>query len=182
MGCGKTLNLITTSYSYEEHGKKTIIFKPALDNRDGNNIIKSRTGFQKEVILISENDNIFDITSDIIKNGRIHCVLVDEAQFLKKHHIFQLSNIVDKLNITVIAYGLRSDFKLNSFEGSNQLMVMADLEEIKTICSECGERKASVNARYSDNKIVIKGQQIQLGGNESYKPLCRKCYKDLTNN
>jgi len=177
MGCGKTLNLITTAYSYEEHGKKTIIFKPSLDKRDGEKIIKSRTGFQKEVILINETDNIYNIVKEY--KDKLYCILIDEAQFLKKHHIFQLTDIVDLLNISVIAFGLRSDFQMNCFEGSQQLLALAELEEIKTICSICGEMKATINARFKDNQIVTNGEQLQLGGNESYKPLCRKCYKLL---
>lgn len=109
--------------------------------------------------------------------------MVDESQFLTKKQIFQLSDIVDKLNIPVICYGLRTDYKMEPFEGSKYLMSIADsVEEIKTICCECKNKKAIVNARLDNNDVIVtKGEQVKIGGNETYKPLCRKCFKNLKN-
>ena len=118
----------------------------------------------------------------IINNEQIYCVFVDESQFLNKNQVFQLTDIVDGLDIPVICYGLRSDFVMEMFEGSKYLMALADsIEEIKTICFECKEKKAIINARITDGKIITEGAQVMIGGNDTYKPLCRKCYKKLKN-
>ena len=172
MSCGKSLDLIRVSFNYEENNKKVLIFTSAKDDRYGKNIVKSRTGLSKPAISISDNMNIFEY----VKNNIVDCVLVDEVQFLTKEHIIQLSDIVDFLNIPVIAYGLRSDFIINGFEGSNQLLVMADkIEELKTLCW-CG-KKATINARLVNNEITTDGDQILIG-DINYVPLCRKHFKE----
>jgi len=179
MGAGKSLDLLKVSYNYEENNEKILIFTSALDNRYGKGIVKSRVGLSKPAIVINKNFNIYQHVRTLISEG-VKAILVDEAQFLTKEHIFQLSDIVDILNVPVICYGLRSDYKLEPFEGSKYLMTMADsIEEIKTICSECKNKKAIVNARFKDGIIVTEGEQIEIGGNESYKPLCRCCFKKL---
>jgi thymidine kinase len=180
MNAGKSVNLITTNHNYIENGKKTICFTSAKDDRYGKGKITSRIGISIDAILVYENTNIYDIVN---KENEISCVFVDEVQFLSKEQVFQLADIVDELNIPVICYGLRSDYMLEAFESSKYLMAISDsLEEIKTICFECKSKKAIVNARIIDDKIVTKGEQVQIGGNESYKPLCRKCYKKILKN
>jgi len=176
MSSGKSIELLRVNYNYNENDKKTICLTSDKDNRYGMSIIASRIGASTEAITY-ENKNLFDLVK---KTKCVSCVLVDEAQFLTKEQVYQLSDVVDILNIPVICYGLRSDFKMSIFEGSKYLMTMADsIEEIKTICSECKNKKAIVNARFKDNIIITEGEQIEIGGNESYKPLCRNCFKKL---
>jgi thymidine kinase len=173
MGAGKTLELLKVAYNYEEKNKKVLLLTSSFDNRDGIGKITSRTGLSRDAMIISSENNIIDMMKEY---SDVSCVLIDEAQFLTKKHVFQLTDVVDFMDIPVICYGLRSDFKLNPFEGSSYLMAIADdIEEIKTICW-CG-KKAIINARVSDGKIIKKGEQIQIGGNESYTTLCRKHYK-----
>ena len=180
MNAGKSIDLIRINHNYLENNKKTLCFTSGKDNRYGTGKITSRIGVSIDAISIDDETNIFNIVKDY---EDISCVFIDEVQFLKKEHIFQLSDIVDNLNIPVICYGLRSDFKLNPFEGSKYLMTIADnVEEIKTICSVCNNKKAIVNARIVDGKIESKGEQVQIGGNETYKPICRKCYKEILKN
>jgi thymidine kinase len=177
MNAGKSIDLIRTNHNYIENNKKTLCFTSAKDDRYGKGKITSRIGISIDAILIYDYTNIYDIVKT---QNDISCVFIDEVQFLKKEHAFQLSDIVDILDIPVICYGLRSDFMLEPFEGSKYLMILSDeIEEIKTICFECKIKKAIVNSRIFDGKIVTEGQQIQIGGNENYKPLCRKCYKKL---
>jgi thymidine kinase len=174
MGAGKTLDLLKVAYNYEERGKSVVILTASIDTRSGKNKIKSRTGLEKDAISIKDDDNIVKKIYFALKDA--DCILVDEAQFLKRHHIHELTELVDEYNIPVICYGLRSDFKLEPFEGSMYLMAIADdIEEIKTIC-HCG-KKATVNARIKNGKIIKDGEQIKIGGNESYISLCRKHYK-----
>jgi thymidine kinase len=185
MGAGKSLDLLKTCYNYEEHGKKVLIFTSSKDDRYGENKVKSRTGLEKEAISVNDEYDIYEYIKGL--EEKPNCILVDEVQFLKKHHILQLTNIVDKLDIPVIAYGLRTDFKLDLFEGSSYLLALADeIEELKTLCN-CCEKKAILNIRYSIKegtigkykKIMTEGAQVQIGGNDSYMPLCRKCYNEL---
>jgi thymidine kinase len=177
MSSCKSAHLLLTNFNYNERGKKTLLFTSAKDDRYGKNMIKSRVGLQAEAIGINDNDDLFEITK---KQENISCVLIDEAQFLKKEHIYQLTDIVDKLNIPVIAYGIRNDFQLNTFEGSSYLLALADnIEELKTLCYKC-DKKAILNIRYRGNlDIVTQGNQVEIGGNDTYIPLCRKCYKEL---
>ena len=177
MGAGKSLDLLKTCYNYEERGKKVIVFTSIKDNRYGDNIVKSRTGLQKEAIGVND---LFDMYNHVDKLfDKPDCVLVDEIQFFKKHHILQLTDIVDRLNIPVIGYGLRSDFKLEPFDGSTYMLILADhVEELRTLC-HCCDKKAILNIRFVDGKVVTHGKQIQIGGNETYISLCRKCYKKM---
>jgi len=182
MASGKSLDLLKIIYNYEENNRRVLIFTSGLDYRYGYKTIKSRTGLEKPALSISSKDNLFEIVSH--SENKIDCVLVDEVQFFNREQIYQLSDIVDLLDIPVICYGLRSDFKINEFDGSAALMCIADnIEEIKTICSCCSKKKAIVNCRFDENgKIITKGEQVEIGGNEKYKPLCRTCYKDKIKN
>lgn len=165
MGSSKTANAIMVQYNYHERGQNALMIKPCLDTRDGARIVGSRSGLSAPCIYMEEIDTV-DISS-------YNCIIVDEAQFLKKEQVARLVDIADNMNIPVICYGLRADFQGNLFEGSTWLMAWADtIEEIKTVCW-CG-RKATCNARVVDGKVARQGEQIVLGGNESYVALCRK--------
>jgi len=177
MGCGKSLELIRAAYNYIERNQNILLLSSSLDDRYEKSVIKSRTGLHMPCKMINSDTNIIDIFSQQNKIKRIHCVLVDEVQFFNKEQIYQLSEIVDKFNTPVIAYGLRNDFKLEPFEGSMYLLTIADsISEIKSVC-HCG-KKATTNARIINGKIVKIGEQIQIGGNESYVSLCRKHFKE----
>ena len=165
MGSSKTANAIMVQYNYRERGQNALILKPQLEKRDGEKIVGSRSGLTAPCRYVEELDQI-DISL-------YDCVIVDEAQFLTKAQVARLVRIVDELNKPVICYGLRADFQGNLFEGSHWLMAWADsIEEIKTVCW-CG-RKAIMNARISGGRVVRTGEQIVLGGNESYVALCRR--------
>lgn len=165
MGSSKTANAIMVQYNYHERGQNALMLKPRLDNRDGARIVGSRSGLSAPCLYVEELENC-DLSN-------YDCVIVDEAQFLTKAQVQMLVDIVDTRNIPVICYGLRADFQGNLFEGSTWLMAWADtIEEIKTVCW-CG-RKATFNARVFDGRVVKSGEQILLGGNESYVALCRR--------
>ncbi|MBR3929411.1 MAG: thymidine kinase [Clostridia bacterium] len=165
MGSSKTANAIMVQYNYMERGQKALMLKPRLDTRDGERVVGSRSGLKAECSFVEELDEI-DVKD-------YDCIIVDEAQFLKKQQVEKLVWIADEMNVPVICYGLRADFQGNLFEGSMWLMAWADaIEEIKTVCW-CG-RKATMNARISNGRVVKKGEQIMLGGNESYVALCRR--------
>jgi len=177
MNAGKSIDLLRCNHNYIENNKKTICLTSGKDDRYGNGKITSRIGISIDAIPIYDDTNVYELVKCM---EDISCIFFDEVQFITKEQIFQLADIVDILNIPVICYGLRSDFILEVFESSKYLMGMADnIEEIKTICGNCKEKKAIINARFKDGKIEKTGKQIQIGGNESYKPLCRKCYKKL---
>jgi thymidine kinase len=174
MGAGKSLDLLKTAYNYEERNKKVTLLTSDLDKRNGIKKISSRVGISRESYIFDKTTNIYDF---FIKEceGSI-CLLIDESQFLTKEQVWQLTDIVDKLNVTVIAYGLRSDFRGEPFEGSIFLMTWADkIEELKTVC-EYGD-KASMNMRLNDGKPIFDGEQVMIGGNDTYLPVCRKYYK-----
>lgn len=169
MGSSKTANAIMVRYNYLERNQKVLMVKPMLECRDGKRIIRSRSGLECECVFIEE------LSDNKIKD--YNCVIVDEAQFLTKQQVEYLVHIVDALNVPVIAYGLRADFQGNFFEGSKWLMAWADtIEEVKTICW-CG-KKATCNARVINGKVAREGEQIFLGGSESYVALCRKHWKE----
>ncbi len=168
MGSSKSANAIMVQYNYHERGQKALMLKPRMETRDGAKVVRSRSGLSTPCEYIEEIDQIDLHAYD--------CVIVDEAQFLTKAQVEELVRIVDDENIPVIAYGLRADFMGNLFEGSQWLLAWADaIEEIKTVCW-CG-RKATWNARISGGKVVKAGEQILLGGNESYVALCRKHWR-----
>lgn len=168
MGSSKTANAVMVRYNYMERGCEVLMLKPKLENRDGESIVRSRCGLQAECRFVEELDAI-DLTP-------YACVIVDEAHFLTEAQVRRLVDIVDEHDIPVICYGLRTDFRGELFEGSRALLCWADtVEEIKTVCW-CG-RKATFNARISGGRIVREGEQILIGGNESYISLCRRHWK-----
>ena len=177
MNAGKSIELIKVAYNYEERGKRVFCLTPKVDSRYGEGVIASRVGLQRTAVAISEDMDILEVFMRENEKQPIDCVLVDEGQFLKKHHVEELVEIVDSLNVPVMVYGLKNDFKNELFEGSYYLLVYADkIEEIKTICW-CG-RKATIVARVEDGKLVKEGKQIIVGGNNMYVSLCRKHYND----
>lgn len=177
MNAGKSLELIKVAYNYEERGKKVMVLAPAVDHRYRGGQVNSRIGLSRDALVINEETNILKVYLNECQVRQVDCVLVDECQFLKKHHVQELVEIVDSFETPVLAYGLKNDFKNELFEGSYYMLVYADkIEEIKTICW-CG-RKATMVARVVDGKFVKTGEQIVIGGNDMYVSLCRKHYND----
>ncbi|GAA6237604.1 thymidine kinase [Apilactobacillus micheneri] len=174
MNSGKTIEIIKVAHNYEEQGKSVIIMTSALDTREERGTVSSRVGLSRSAHVIDTKSDCFEMVKQI--NPDASCILVDEAQFLSRANVLQFAKIVDELNIPVIAFGLKNDFQNKLFEGSENLLLYADkIEEMKTICWFCG-RKAIMNLRFHDAKPVYEGEQIQVGGNESYYPVCRKHY------
>lgn len=177
MNAGKSLELIKVAYNYEERGKNVLTLVPAVDDRYGVGLVTSRIGVQREAMIIKDNTNILDLFLRENEKHKIECVLIDECQFLKKHHVQELVEIVDSCDVPVLAYGLKNDFRNELFEGSYYMLIYADkIEEIKTICW-CG-RKATMVARVVDGEFVKHGEQVLIGGNDMYVSLCRKHYND----
>lgn len=177
MNAGKSIELIKVAYNYEERGKRVLTLVPSADNRYGTGVITSRIGIQRQAVMVSQDSNILEIFMREREKDDIDCVLIDECQFLKKHHVQELVEIVDSFNVPVLAYGLKNDFRNEMFEGSYYLLIYAGkIEEIKTICW-CG-RKATMIARIVDGEFVKRGEQVVIGGNDMYVSLCRKHYND----
>lgn len=176
MNAGKSTTLLQSSHNYRERGMKTLLLTPAIDDRFGKGKIASRIGLAEDAISFNKDENLFEIVK---QHPDIKCVLLDEAQFVTKAQAWQLTEVVDKLGIPVLAYGLRTDFMGNTFEGSHHLLAWAeDLMEIKTIC-HCG-RKATMNIRMDEHGNKIKeGEQVMIGGNERYVAVCRKHFKEM---
>ena len=178
MNAGKSTILLQSSYNYHERGMATLLFTPIIDNRYGVGKVHSRIGIEAEAIPFDNKFNLFEhVTSLLPTIPNLKCVLIDEAQFLTKAQVLQLTDIVDNLDIPILAYGLRTDFRGDPFEGSLHLLAWADnICEVKTIC-HCG-RKAIMNIRMDENnRPVSTGDQIEIGGNERYLATCRKHFK-----
>ncbi len=178
MNAGKTTSLLQSSYNYQESGMNTFLLTAAIDTRDKKGVISSRIGLKANAYPYHSSENIFEIVRQAHSHQAIECIFVDESQFLTKLQVAELSDVVDKLNIPVMCYGLRTDFQGNLFEGSARLLAIADvIREIKTICW-CG-KKATMVLRVDENgKAITQGAQIQIGGNDSYISLCRKHWKE----
>ncbi len=177
MNAGKSIELIKVAYNYEERGKNVLTLIPSVDNRYGKGVITSRIGVQRDARIVSDSTDILELFIKEDNRKSIDCVLVDECQFLKKHHVLELAEVVDSFNVPVLAYGLKNDFRNEMFEGSYYMLIYADkIEEIKTICW-CG-RKATMVARLVDGEMVKQGQQIVVGGNDMYVSLCRRHYNE----
>lgn len=176
MGSSKSAQALITKFNYEEQGMRVWLIKPAADTRYGTDIVRSRIGLEQTGDVITEDMNLFEIFRDREKEFN-DVIIADEAQFLTPAHIEQLRDIVDNYNVPVFCFGLRTDFRTKMFPGSARLFELADsVSELKTVCT-CGG-KAMVNARIDGNgNIVTEGEQIMLGGNESYRPMCYKCWK-----
>ncbi|MGK0550717.1 thymidine kinase [Enterococcus faecalis] len=174
MNSGKTIEILKVAHNYEEQDKPVVIMTSGLDTRDGVGMVSSRIGLKREAIPIFEETNVYDVVCGLADTP--YCVLVDESQFLSKHHVIEFARVVDELGIPVMAFGLKNDFRNELFEGSKYLLLFADkLEELKTICWFC-HKKATMNLHYIDGKPVYEGDQVQIGGNEAYYPVCRRHY------
>ena len=174
MNAGKSTALLQADHNYRERGMSTILFTSSKDERYGKNEIVSRIGIKAPATYFFENTNIFEEVLEESKKNQTNCVLIDEAQFLSKDQVFQLGRIVDELNIPVLTFGIRTDFKGELFEGSQYLLAWSDnIKEIKTVC-HCGGKATMVVRINSNGAIISEGSQIEVGGNESYIPLCRK--------
>ena len=174
MNAGKSTVLLQSSHNYRERGMQTLLFTPAIDTRYQKSTIHSRIGLSQDAISFQSGDNLFGLVNEHCQSGQTYaCVLIDEAQFLTREQVQQLTKITDELAIPVLAYGLRTDFRGELFPGSQCLLAWADeLVEIKAIC-HCG-RKATMNMRINDaGQVVRDGEQVLIGGNESYVSTCR---------
>ena len=173
MNAGKSTALLQANHNYLERGMKTKMFTFSGDNRYEENKIVSRIGISAEANSFSEATDLFQNLIEDKELKKIQCVLIDEAQFLKKKQVAQLGRIVDELDIAVLAFGIRTDFQGELFEGSKYLLAWADnLKEIKTVCW-CGRKATMVVRLDSKGNILSEGQQLEIGGNEKYVPLCR---------
>lgn len=178
MNAGKSTVLLQSSHNYRERGMQTLLFTPSVDTRYQSGMIYSRIGLSEKGIAFTEKDNLLDLTKALLQQGHEYaCILIDEAQFLTREQVSQLTDITDHLFIPVLAYGLRTDFKGELFPGSQYLLAWADeLVEIKTIC-HCG-KKATMNMRISSNgEAVLEGEQVLIGSNDSYVSTCRLHFK-----
>ena len=174
MGCSKTAQALITKFNYEERNMKVLLLKPAVDNRDGANTVKSRIGLKEEAVAIRDNENIYEKYEKYYSDCNV--IIVDECQFLTPEQVDQLADIVIEKNVPVMCFGLSTDFTTHLFPGSKRLFEIAQsISEIKSVCT-CGA-KATVNARIDANgRIVTEGSQVLIGGNDSYVAMCRKCW------
>lgn len=174
MGSAKTLNLLAVAHNYRAQGKRVMLLKPKLDDRFGARDVASRAGLRAEADLLLEEGTELDPR---LFEG-VDCVLVDEAQFLSPRLVEQLRTLTKSHNVPVICYGLRSDFRTRLFPGSQRLLELADaIEEVKVTCQFCN-RKAIYNMRFADGKPTLSGAQVELGAEESYLPVCFKCWDE----
>ena len=178
MGSAKTALLLTNAYNFEERGIAYLCYKPATDTREDKNVIRSRIGIERECRWIYQETNLYEEMASMNDSGAMvpEWILVDEAQFLSASQVDQLARIVDDFGCNIICYGLRTDFQTNLFEGSRRLFEVADsIDEVKSTCS-CGG-KTIVNARIDGNgDIITEGQQVEIGGNDRYMAVCRRCW------
>lgn len=187
MGSSKSLDLIRSNFNYKEGGKSTLILTPAIDNRCGTGKVASRVGVEADAVAFSDDDSLKDIVADNVFNNKqkFNAIFVDEAQFLTEEQVKELSYIVDYHDIDILAYGLKNTFDNKLFEGSHALLLYADkIEEIKSMCvvDKCN-RKAGFNLRLSENGVPeFDGEQIKIGGNERYMPVCRTHYYEAFKN
>lgn len=178
MNAGKSMTLLQSSFNYRERGMETMLYTAALDDRYGTGVIASRIGLECDANIFMDSSDLFAEISTELDKRSLNCILIDEAQFLTKAQVFQLAKVCDTLKIPVLAYGLRTDFQAELFEGSKYLLGLADeLKELKSICA-CG-RKAIMNLRVDDKGHVIReGEQTEIGGNDRYIVLCRKHFME----
>ncbi len=178
MNAGKSTMLLQASYNYQERGMRTVILIAAFDDRAGRGRVSSRIGLSADAIPFQAQDDLKLLIEGLLKDGPIACIFIDEAQFLTPEQVWQLARVVDRLNIPVMAYGLRTDFRGKLFPGSQELLAIADeLREVRTIC-HCG-RKATMVVRQDEAGRVLKdGAQIEVGGNEKYVSFCRLHWDD----
>jgi thymidine kinase len=177
MNAGKTTVLLQSAWNYLERGMRPLLISPVIDDRAGRGVIRSRVGIEQPARAVSTEDDLFELVQGELETGNIHCVLADESQFFSREQIYQLSEVVDRLRIPVLAFGLRTDFRGELFEGSRYLLAWADeLKELKTIC-HTGSKATMVVRVGDDGYAVTDGAQVEIGGNDRYVPVSRREFK-----
>ena len=181
MNAGKSTALLQSNYNYNERGMDTLLFLPKVDADANKNKIHSRIGLIADAISVDMSFNFFEYVQNLKNKKKVDAILIDEVQFLTKDQVRQICKISDTLNIPSMCYGIRTDFRGELFEGSSELLALADnLIELKTVC-DCG-RKATMVVRLDESgKVITAGEKIQIGGNDTYKVYCRKHFRELTN-
>ena len=180
MNAGKSTLLLQAAHNYQEMGMETYLLTADFDDRAGSGQIGSRIGLAREADIYGKAADLFTMISARLEQGPIACVMVDEAQWLSKAQVWQLARAVDDLNVPVMCYGLRVDFRGELFPGSATLLALADeMREVRTIC-HCGRKATMVIRKGADGRAVVDGDQVQVGGNETYVSLCRKHFREAT--
>jgi len=178
MNAGKSTSLLQSSYNYRERGMNSLVMTPAIDDRAGVGKVASRMGIEAEAQIFTGDEDLIELISKNNQQEKVHCVLIDEAQFLTKEQVKQLTYVVDIIGIPVLCYGIRSDFQGELFTGSHYLLAWADkLVELKTIC-HCGRKANMVLRLDAHGKAVKEGEQVEIGGNDSYESVCRKHFRE----
>lgn len=178
MNAGKSTLLLQASYNYRERGMTTMLFTAALDDRGGHGRIASRIGLGSDATGFADSDDLYEAVAARSRATSLHCVLVDEAQFLTEMQVWQLARVADRLNVPVMCYGLRTDFQGKLFPGSQALLAIADeLREVRTIC-RCGRKATMVVRLGPDGKVAKKGAQVEIGGEDKYVSLCRRHWEE----
>jgi thymidine kinase len=177
MNAGKTTALLQSAHNYRERGMHPLLFTPRMDDRYQVGVIRSRIGLESKAEIFGRDSDLFETVRQALEEQNVHCVLVDESQFLTREQVFQLTEVVDRLNIPVLCFGLRTDFQGELFEGSRYLLAWADqLEELKTICHT--GKKATMVVRVDEQGYALReGSQVEIGGNERYVSVSRKEFK-----
>jgi len=180
MNAGKSTLLLQAAYNYHEQGMQTYLLTAELDDRGGEGRIASRIGIGQGADLFTPGENLFAKVEARLASGPIACLFVDEAQFLEVDQVWQLARVVDDLGVPVMCYGLRVDFQGQLFPGSAALLALADeMREVRTIC-HCGKKASMVARKGADGRVVTAGDQVQIGGNETYVSLCRRHWREAT--
>ena len=180
MNAGKSTSLLQSNHNYKENGLDTIIFLPDETSKLSKGQIVSRIGLKAKAVIANKDFNFINYIREH-KSNNLSCILIDEAQFLSKDQVRQLGQIADRLNYPVMCYGIRTDFRGELFEGSAELLALADnLIELKTICSLCSRKATMVVRKDNKGKVVTEGSKVVVGGNDIYAPVCRKHYRKLT--
>ncbi|WP_127142596.1 thymidine kinase [Pelagibacterium montanilacus] len=178
MNAGKSTILLQASHNYRERGMRTLLLTAALDDRAGTGVIASRIGVCEQALLFREGDDLYGTILDAHAEGHLHCIFIDEAQFLTPDQVWQLARVADRLKIPVMCYGLRTDFQGKLFPGSAELLAIADsLREIRTICA-CGAKATMVVRQGPDGTPLVEGRQVDIGGNDKYISLCRAHWEE----
>ncbi|KKA46073.1 MULTISPECIES: thymidine kinase [Salinivibrio] len=179
MNAGKSTTLLQSAFNYQERGMQPLLFTAAIDNRYGVGKISSRIGLEADAHLYDNQTSLFEHVATILAQEKVDCLLIDESQFLTKQQVLELTDVVDKLRIPVLCYGLRTDFRGELFEGSQYLLAWADkLVELKTVC-HCGRKASRVIRQDSEGNAIADGDQVVIGGNERYVSVCRRHYKQM---
>jgi len=181
MNAGKSTALLQSSYNYQERGMRTLVYTAEIDDRFGAGVVSSRIGLSSPACLYNDKTELAEAIAEEHARQPVHCVLVDESQFLTREQVYALSDVADNLDIPVLCYGLRTDFRGELFTGSQYLLAWADkLVELKTIC-HCGRKASMVLRLDGEGRPFSEGEQVVIGGNERYISVCRKHYKQAIN-